>query len=514
MEEKKLDRRTVIKALAGIPVLGLFAIKFNQKKSLAQEKKKKLLKELGIDKLEVPIKKTRKASSNDLIRIGIVGFGRRAGDLAHGLGFMHPDTIAEKKANKTFSNWLAQENLNVAITGICEVFDERAEKGLGTAKNKLRPGNTDSLNLQVKRYKHYHEMLESDDIDAVIIATPEHQHAQMTIDAVNAGKHVYCEKSFTRTEDEVHQVYDAVTNSKMVFQLGHQIPQSSTFKKAKQIVNKNILGKISLIETTTNRNSAHGAWVRHLTKDGKPKPGNAKTIDWRQWLGSRPYVPFSIERYYNWSLWFDYSTGILGQLFTHEFDAVNQLLDIGIPKSAVASGGIYNFKDGRDTPDNLQVAFEYPKSELTLLYSATLASSFNRGRVFMGRDARMELGQTIKVTADGKSKRYKDYIANKTIDTKFPMFSFKPGAEGVDAVTSATAKYYASRGLIDTVVNGKVVDLAHLHLKEWLDAIRYGGKTSANIDKAFAEGITVQMAHKSYMEKRRVEWDPIKRRIV
>ncbi len=510
-----ISRRTLLKGLGSLPILGLFSYKVMEKQSLAEFKKQETLAELGIDKLETPvIKKYDSSTKNNLIRIGIIGYGSRAKYLAKGLGFMHPDFVEQKKLDNTLKTWLDQENLNVAITGICEVFDLRAEKGLVTARNELQPGGGSGTKLPVKRYRHYHDMLASDDIDAVIIATPEHHHAKMTIDAVRAGKHVYCEKSVTRTEEEVYQIYDSVKNSNIVFQWGHQIPQSTTFKKAKQIIDKNILGKISLIETTTNRNTSSGAWIRHLDKNGNLKPGDEKTIDWEQWLGNRPYVPFSTDRYYNWTKWFDYGTGLLGQLFTHEFDAVNQLLRIGIPKSVVATGGIYNFKDNRETPDILQAVFEYPDSDLTLLYSATLASSKYRGRVFMGRDAWMELGDSLTVTADEESHRYQQKIVDGIINPTHPMFSYRPGSKGIDAVTSATSKYYASRGLIDTYINGKRVDITHLHLKEWLDCIRNGGEPSANIERAFEEGITTQMAFKSFVEKRRVEWDPIKRKIV
>lgn len=167
------------------------------------------------------------------------------------------------------------------------------------------------------------------------------------------------------------------------FQLGHQITQNVIFQQAKQIIDKNILGKITLIETTTNRNTAEGAWIRHLDSNGKPKPGDLNTIDWKQWLGNRPAVPFTADRFYNWTKFFDYDFGMLGQLFTHEYDAVNQLLHIGIPHSAVASGGIYFWKDNREIPDVLQAVFEYPEKEMTLMYSASLASSRQRGRVFM-----------------------------------------------------------------------------------------------------------------------------------
>ncbi|MFC2087413.1 Gfo/Idh/MocA family oxidoreductase [Bacteroidota bacterium] len=300
----------------------------------------------------------------------------------------------------------------------------------------------------------------------------------------------------------------------LFFNWGHQVPQSVVFQQAKEIIKKDILGKITLIETTTNRNSADGAWIRHLDDKGNPKPGSIETIDWEQWLGTRPKVPFSIDRYYNWTKWFDYATGLIGQLFTHEYDAVNQLLHIGIPDTVVSSGGIYYWKDNREIPDLLHCVFEYPNRDLTLMYSATLASSWGRGRVFMGNDASMVLGNSVTIQADSYSERYAEMIKQDLIDPSKPMIYISPGSGEVDAVTSATEEYYASRGLISTKINGHNIDLTYLHIKEWIDCIRYGGETMSNIDYAFEEAVTCQMALKSYLEKRPVKWDPVKRRIV
>jgi predicted dehydrogenase len=286
------------------------------------------------------------------------------------------------------------------------------------------------------------------------------------------------------------------------------------FQQAKEIIKKDILGKISIVSTTTNRNSADGAWVRHLDASGNPKPGDEKSIDWQQWLGPAPQVPFSIERFYSWVKWFDYDTGVLGQLFTHEYDAVNQLLRIGIPKAVVASGGVYYWKDGREMPDVFHAVFEYPERDLTLFYSSTLSSGLSRGRVFLGHDASMELGSTIQITADNNSTKYAKLISEGKIDTSAPMISISPGTGSIDAVSSASEKYYASRGLTTTTINGRQVDVTHLHLKQWLECIRDGGEPVACIDKAFEEGITYLMAHRSYLEKRRVEWDPVNRKIV
>ncbi len=515
MEEgKTIKRRTLLKALAGIPVLGFFAYEAMRKINFDKSKKTRVIEELGLEDIKAPaiIKKT---GNSNLIRLGMIGFGSRAGQLARSLGFAHPDWVAAEEKRGTLAEWLEQDDLNVAITGICDVFDMHAENGLATAANEVRPGGGKGQNLKAKRYRTYQELLEDKDIDAVIVATPDHHHAKFTSEAVQAGKHVYCEKSPCRTEEEMHHVYDVVKNSDRVFQLGHQITQNIVFQQAKEIIKRDILGKITLIETTTNRNTASGAWIRHLDENGNPKPGDENSIDWMQWLGTAPYKPFSVDRYYNWTKWFDYDLGMIGQLFTHEFDAVNQLLRIGIPHSAVASGGIYYWKDNRDMPDVLHAVFEYPERELTLTYSASLSSSRPRGRVFNGHDANMELGGSLSITADWDSTKYAEQIKKGIIDTDGPMISISPGSGGgVDAITSATEKYYASRGLTTTNIGGRRVDVTHLHISEWLDCIRNGGQTSANIEMAFEEGITCMMAHKAYVEKRRVEWDPVNRKII
>ena len=132
----------------------------------------------------------------------------------------------------------------------------------------------------------------------------------------------------------------------------------------------------------------------------------------------------------------------------------------------------------------------------------------------MGNDAYMELGASLKITADSESTRYKLQMENGVLPSSGPILYIKPGNGKVDAVTSATAQYYAERGLDKTFINGKEVDIVHLHIKEWLNCIRNGGTPSANIDRAFEEGITCIMAHRSYVEKRRMEWDAVNNKIV
>lgn len=523
----QISRRDAIKGLAAVPVLGALTYDFWKKKTFEKAKKKIVQLDLGLTSEATTIlPRSSFISSEKIVRIGIIGVGGRGTALLKAAGFMLPDDYTEllekaykndKGAIKKLETYHNQQLLNVQVIGICDVFDMRAEKGVHIASKGIQPNGESFNNKNVKRYRTYQDLLANSDIDAVIIATPDFHHAHMTLDAVKAGKHVYCEKAMTLTEEELHQVYAAVKKSGIVFQLGHQNSKNETFKKAKEIIDKNILGKVTLVETTTNRNSKAGAWIRHIDGNGNLKPGSLKTIDWKQWLGNTQKIPFSIERYYGWARWFAYDTGLAGQLFSHEVDAVNQMMGFGIPKSASSSGGIYFHKEDRDMPDTFQSILEFPDRKFTMLYSASLANSRSRGRVFMGHDASMEVGSNLKVIANRDSSQYKSKIENGLINNKTPFYTYPTTNNSklnIDAVSSATEQYYAERGLIDTEVQGKNMDITHLHMKEWIDVIRNGGTTGCNIEKAFDDTVAVLMVHKSYVENRKVEWDPINRRIV
>jgi len=520
----QISRRDVLKGLAAVPVLGLFTYDFWKKRTLEKARNKIAQLDLGLTSDSPSILPSSSLGSSErIIRIGIIGVGGRGTSLLKSAGFMIPDEYNElfekannndKAAESKLERYYNQDMLNIQVIGICDVFDLRAERGVQIASNGIQPNGEAVDNKLIKRYHRYQDLLANPDIDAVIISTPDFHHAHMTIDAVKAGKHVYCEKAMTLTENELHQVYAEVKKSGVVFQLGHQNSKNETFKKAREIIDKNILGKVTLVETTTNRNSPHGAWIRHLDGNGNRKPGSLETIDWKQWLGNTPDVPFSIERYYGWPRWFAYDTGLAGQLFSHEVDALNQIMGFGIPKSATSSGGIYFYKEERDMPDTFQSVLEFSNRKFTMLYSACLASSKSRGRVFMGSDASMKVGSTLEVNVDRSSIQYKNKIKNGLITTDAPFYTYPAKPIKIDGISSATEQYYAERGLIDTRVKGKSMDITHLHIKEWIDVIRNGGTTGCNIEKAFEDTVAVLMVHRSYVENRKVEWDPINRKIV
>jgi predicted dehydrogenase len=512
-----ISRRGWFKALVSIPVLGVFFYNFLRKRAVDETRRQAVMAELGVaESGPAFIPSAVSKPPGRKIRVGIIGYGGEGESLVRHAGFAAPDWIEEARKNvaenprdKQLETYLNQDDLNIAITGVCDVFDVRAERGVAASRIDTRSGGGPA-NPPAKRFRTYTDMLESGEVDAVIIATPDHWHARMTIDAAAAGIHVYCEKCMSRTEDEALAMHRAVTESNIVFQLGHQNRQSEAHNKAREVIAAGILGPITLVESTTNRNTPWGAWVWDIHEKGSPQ-----TIDWAQFEGPAPTkVPFSLERFFRWRCWFDYGTGLAGDLLSHEYDGVNQILQIGIPKSCVASGGIYYFKDGRDVPDTFQAVYEYPDRDLTFVYSATLANGRDRGLVFMGHDASMRVSGSLSVQADYDSTRYEQKIKDGLIDPSQPMFTYRPGFKGIDAVTSATEQYFASRGLLYTYRGGRRVSAYHLLIAEWLDVIRDGGETSCNIERGLEEAITCHMATRSYQLGRKVEWDPVARRIV
>lgn len=529
-----IGRRDVIKTLATVPLLGAVAY------GLVKTRKTAFLDRDISDVFHVSNKSAvflNPVPGGKQIRLGVIGFGIRGKQLMRAIGFAEPsyiDTLIQaKKSNKDDTRldvFLEQDDLNVVVNGVCDIFDVYADAARLACSNINREGSNGNFGAAPKRYLNYKDLIAADDIDAVIIATPDHWHGTMAIEAARAGKHVYLEKPMTWTVPETYLVRQAVKESGIVFQLGHQGRQTDCYQKAEEIIANGLLGQVSLIEVCTNRNTPNGAWVYDII-DGS----NPKTIDWKQFEGDPERIKeyydymlsnklekyigpderdkFSLERFFRWRCWWDYSTGLSGDLLTHEFDAANQIMHLGIPGSATSSGGVYFFKDGRTVPDVLQTTFEWPERNLTMLYSATQASSRERGKVFMGHEASMEVSNILQITADRNSERYAEKINKGVIPTDTPFFTYVPGQSKVDAVTSATELYFAQRGLLYTYVDGKRYDTTHLHMREWLECIRQDKTPSCNIDQAFEEAMTAHMGTRAYLEGRTMYWDKDKEEI-
>lgn len=521
------QRRNFIKSALSIPILGIMGTGIYSK--VKYDNSKKNIND--IFKLNTSPNLMPKKPNGELIRLGIIGFGIRGKRLLQAVGFAEPSYIEnlKEKAKKNpnhrgYQDFMEQEDLNVRITAVCDIFDKYGEDAIVAGANIYREGLNGKYGDAPKRYKHYKDLIKANDVDAVIIASPDHWHSQMAIDAAKEGKHVYLEKPLSWTLPETFIVRNVVKEAGIIFQLGHQGRHTDSYLRAKEIIDKGLLGRISLIEITTNRNSPNGAWVYPIIEGASPE-----TIDWKQfegpeerikeymdymkgnglekYIGPEARSKFSLERFFRWRCWWDYSTGLNGDLLTHEFDAINQIMRMGIPDSVTSSGGIYCYKDGRTVPDVLHTCMEFSQKNFTLLYSATLGNENKRGKIFMGKDATMNLSNSISITADPQSTLYKEKIDQDIISAEKPFYTYTPGRAEVDGITSATEIYFAQRGLVDSYINGKKYNTTFLHLREWLECIRQNVTPSCNIDEAFDEAIAAHMGTRSYLEGRTLYWD-------
>ncbi len=505
----KWTRRDLLKGLGGLPILG--AVWWAGASNTVGKRRERsvILEQLNIQPSLPP---AVPGISGEPIRVGIIGFGIRGEQLCRSLGFATKEWIEDMKVevqenpnNKGLEDFMNQEKLNVQLAGVCDIFDYRAERALNsfsTEENKIR------------RYGTYQEMIQSGEIDAVVIATPDHWHAPIAIEALNNGVHVYVEKPMTHTIEETYRLREAANNSNAVFSVGHQHRQTLSFRTARDIVEKGTLGHVSLIQTNTNRNDDNGAWNYELHEKANPN-----TIDWQQFLGSAPQIPFNKNHFFRWRKWWAYGSGLSGDLLTHDYDRLNCVLNMGIPESVMASGGVYTHNDGRNVPDVMQVNMEFPnfttgssqvkgkERGMTFCYSATLGNGFNRPTILMGHDGTMELGNRLTIWPDGGSTRYAEMLENGKMSPGIPIYQYNPGANAPDAVSSATSQYFADKGLMWTYIDGKRVDSTFLHMREWLSAIRNGGKVSCGIKEGFEEAIAAHMAGLSWKLGKRIEWD-------
>jgi predicted dehydrogenase len=507
-----VKRRDFLRSIVALPVLGLFVNRFLVNKNTGPaivSGQTEIAKTLNLSPGHFPKPAAGNSIGRDILRVGLIGNGWRGPELLRAIGFAHPDWIAAKikygKHNDTVLSFLNQENLNVRITGICDTFTPRAESGVVISTNTSGPGGEMRDLRPAKIYENYREMISSNDIDAVIIATPEHWHARMAIDAARAGKHVYLEKPMVRTLEEAKELRETIRETGVVFQLGHQNRQQVSYKRAREIVEKRILGEISRVETFTNRNSDHGAWIR-----GIDERANEKNINWKEFLGDAPYHEFDLDRYFNWQKWFEYGSGPAGNQFTHAYDCVNQVLHLGIPSRVSALGGKYFYKDPRNIPDVFTAVYQYPAKGLNMTYDCTLKNSKIRDISILGSDASMEINIGVSLFRDRTSDKYRELHP----DQYSPMYVYNPRVAEVDAVTSATAQYYHERGFGYTYYNGEKLDCTYLHMKEWVDAIRNVGKPSCDINKGFEESITYIMANLAYQKEKVAQWDSNNEKVV
>jgi predicted dehydrogenase len=314
----------------------------------------------------------------------------------------------------------------------------------------------EQLGEKITTSKDYRTILDNKDVDAVVIATPDHLHERITLDALSAGKHVYVEKPMTWSIAEGPRIIAAAKSSGKVLQVGSQAKTSALTAKAKELIASGALGKVNMIRMGNHRNSPEGAWVYPI-----PPDASEKTIDWPRFLGKTKKIPFSAERFFRWRCWWDYSGGVAGDLFVHQFTQMHEIMGTKAPKSAVSQGGIFKFNDGRTVPDIMNSLLEYPEGFLVDVY-VTQANSFQpRGILIMGDEGTMQLeGRRLTIYPEAKAgqaqlygslnfpKRLRDEYLAKFANDPRPA---RPEPREVTVEPGPTHNWF----FIDSIVNNK-----------------------------------------------------------
>jgi len=234
--------------------------------------------------------------------------------------------------------------------------------------------------------KDYREVLDNPEVDAVVIATPDHWHKRMILDSLAAGKHVYIEKPMTWSVEEGKEIIEAVERSGKILQVGSQHKTSALSLEARNIIKSGELGKVTMVRMANHRNTADGAWVWPIPPDASPE-----TCDWERFIGPSPKRPWNPEIMFRWRCWWDYSGGVATDLFVHLLTQMHYIMDVKAPKSAVSQGGLYRWLDGRNVPDVLNTIYEYEEGFVADMYVHLAASYPTRSTLIIGDDGTLEV---------------------------------------------------------------------------------------------------------------------------
>ena len=374
--------------------------------------------------------------ANDRIRLGIIGPGDRGTEiLRQAIGCE-----------------------NVECIGAADIYTKRLEAVKQVAPN-------------AKTYLDYHRMLEDKDIDAVLIATPQHLHQECFVAALDAGKHVYQEKTMAFTVDHAKKMraaYQKVAGKRTV-QIGHQYTSAGHIPDAISFYTPELMGKVTAIHAHMYRNTPHNKpqWSRPVYPDM-----TAENIIWKSFLGDARPVEFDANRYINWRFYWDYSGGNVYENLCHQLSFWYKVMDLKIPKAVTMVGGIYLWKDGREVPDTMNVTMEH---EEELLF--TWDSGFGNDQLKVTEDVLGDNGTISRA----QQIRYTPQKVNR-----------KDGNEMVGATRNDPKA----------------------HMQNFMDCVRSGKPTNCPVELGFRISIACRMAVDSYRQQRTMRWDAVKEEVV
>jgi predicted dehydrogenase len=397
---------------------------------------------------------SRVLGANDVVQLGVIGCGGR------GTGVMR-SLLGTKQ---------------VLVTGLCDVWDDRVAAARQHAPNS-------------KGFSDHRRLLESPNVDAVLIATPDHWHAPISIDAVNAGKDVYCEKPLTLRIEEGPAIIQAARKANRVFQVGMQQRSGAHYIKARdEYIRKGKLGKITLVRTWWH--GSYYSFVRTVPSELKTKPAN---LDWRRFVEPVSWRDYDPNQYYTFRAFLDYGGGQITDLFCHWLDVAHMLIGEDGPVTASAVGGIFLYGNegiGRTAPDTISVQLQYPGNWVTTFEAQLLPNVNDGGLEFCGTEAK------LYITRSGF-----EFTPYERRQTGGPGRSVQGGGPTPirPPITNAQTETVRAEG-----------DLTRAHVQNFLDCVRSRSAPNADVAIGHRSAQACHLATMSYKEKRQIRFDPIR----
>jgi predicted dehydrogenase len=388
----------------------------------------------------------RAAGANKRIRFGVIGCG--------GMGTGHLGALVKRGPKD-----------EVAVVAVCDVYQRRLTRAEKISK--------------AKGYRDYRDLLDRKDVDAVLIATPDHWHAKMSMDALEGGKHVYVEKPMTHTVEQALALRDTVRRTKKVLQVGPNATAGDAYWQAHEAIRAGRIGKVTWAQASYNRNARTCLFNTHQKIDptaGPGKPGD-DNIDWDMWLGHQwglaPKIDWNPDHFFRFRKYWPYNGGVATDLLYHKLAPL--LLAIAGPSGAYplrvnASGGLYVEKDGRDIPDTFLMTADYPQEFSVFLVSTLTNDTQLPDRVY-GKHGTLDLDGTPRLRFNG------DFKAE---------FQKKNGGKDEAQLPTKPRR--------DMVGN-------------FVDVIRDGGALNCNAELGAATMVAIKLAVESYRQRRTMTWD-------
>ena len=414
----------------------------------------------------------RVLGANDRINIGFLGCGARGA----GLRRMVEMSWREK---------------NLGVVAVCDLWTQNREKAAADCKARF--------GADVRQFQYSEQMLEMKDLDAVMIATGDHQHALLLRDVVASGKDCYCEKPMAETVEEAKVARDAVLGSRQVVQMGSQWLSDPVQQRVRALVRSGALGRVTKIEQSWNDNNHR--W--HDPEDPDVRAIREEDTDWKRWLMGRRWRPFDPRVYFEFRIVRDFSGGITSQWMSHGIGLVHFYTDTAIPDTMVASGGIFGWEDVRENPDTFSALGTYDEAKLLYSYSSSYANRFGDYSLIRGKDA--------SLYAHGGEGSPRWFLVEE--GQKLPGgFDFWAGMK--DAVGQGRAKVVTTEEYGD-LPPPSVSDDSKWHLDNWVDCMRSRDQaTNGHVRTGFWHSVGAIMATRAYREGKKLYWDREREEIV